>query len=62
MTRKMQKKVARRKTESELAWEKIKKKYPNCVGSYPDCPGEIEDKNNPPTECVICPVYMEWKK
>lgn len=63
VTRKQQKKPAKRKSESERAWEKIKGKYPNCVGVYPgECPPEIEDKNDPPTECKTCPVYMEKKK
>ncbi|MFQ6105820.1 MAG: hypothetical protein ACE5NL_01985 [Candidatus Hydrothermarchaeaceae archaeon] len=62
MTRKQVKKIPRKKTESELAWLKIKGKYPNCSGSYPECPPEITDKMNPPAECLLCPVYMEWKK
>jgi hypothetical protein len=62
LTRKQQKKIARRKTEAERQWEKIRRKYPNCSGSYPECPPEIEDKNNPPGECRLCPVYFEWKK
>jgi hypothetical protein len=62
MTRKQQKKIPRRKSEAELAWLKIKGKYPNCCGSYPECPDKIEDKNSPPAECRLCPVHMEWKK
>ncbi len=33
------------------------KKYPNCVGTYPDCPDKIEDPNNPPEQCKKCPMY-----
>jgi len=62
MTRKQRKKPPKRKSEAELAWQKIKGKYPNCPGSYPECPPVIEDKNNPPSECILCPVYMEWKR
>lgn len=62
MTRKQKKKVPRKKTESELAWLKIRAKYPNCTGSYPECPPAIEDQANPPSECRLCPVYMEWKR
>jgi hypothetical protein len=62
MTRKQKKKIPRKKTESELAWLKIKNKYPNCPGSYPECPPIIEDKLRPPGECRLCPVYIEWKK
>ncbi len=62
MVRKIKKKIPRRKSEAELAWEKIKNKYPNCIGSYPECPPKIEDKRNPPKECKLCPVYLEWKK
>lgn len=62
MTRKHRKKLPRRKTESERAWEKIKGKYPNCSGSYPECPESIEDRGNPPGECRLCPVFLEWKR
>jgi len=62
MTRKQKKKIPRKKTESELAWLKIRSKYPNCIGSYPECPSAIEDQANPPSECHLCPVYMEWKR
>ncbi len=62
MTRKQKKKVPRKKSESELAWLKIRGKYPNCTGSYPECPQAIEERSNPPDECKLCPVYMEWKR
>lgn len=62
MTRKQKKKLPRKKTESELMWEKIKNKYPNCQKSYPECPEKIDDPANPPGECRLCPVYMEWKR
>jgi len=62
MVRKIKKKLPRKKSEAEIAWEKIRKSYPNCIGSYPECPPSIEDKNNPPQECKLCPVYLEWKK
>jgi hypothetical protein len=62
VARKQRKKLPRKKTESELAWERIKGKYPHCSGSYPECPNDIQDKDNPPGECRLCPVYMEWKK
>ncbi|GCC10526.1 MAG TPA: hypothetical protein ENI78_00310 [Euryarchaeota archaeon] len=62
MARKKQKKIARRKTEAEIAWDKIRRSYPNCVGSYPECPKAIEDKYKPPEECLTCPVYAEWRR
>lgn len=62
MTRKQKKKSPRKKSESELAWEKISGKYPNCTASYPECPPSIENKLDPPEECHFCPVYLEWKK
>jgi hypothetical protein len=62
MTRKQQKKPPKRKSEAERLWLKIKGKYPNCSGAYPECPPEVEDKHNPPDECRLCPVYLEWKK
>jgi hypothetical protein len=61
MARKQQKKIPRRKSESERQWEKIRNKYPNCTGSYPECPPIIEEKKNPPGECRLCPVYLEKK-
>ncbi len=61
MPKKYKKKLPRRKTEAERLWEKISGSYPNCVGSYPECPEKIEDKDNPPSDCIICPVYIEWK-
>ncbi len=33
------------------------RKYPHCVGTYPDCPDKIEDPNNPPEQCKKCPMY-----
>ena len=62
MTRKQTKKVSKKKKESERAWDKIKGKYPNCSGSYPECPPTIENKADPPNECHICPVFIERKK
>lgn len=62
MTRKQKKKMPRKKTESELAWIKIRNKYPHCMGSYPECPPAIEDKSSPSQECKLCPVFMEWKR
>lgn len=62
MARKQQKKMPKRKSEAEVAWEKIRRKYPNCTGSYPECPEKIEDKNAPPMECVTCPVYAERRR
>jgi len=62
MTRKQMKKLPRKKTESERAWDKIKGKYPNCTGSYPECPPSIEDKHDPPDECHLCPVFLELKR
>ena len=62
MTRKQKKKVPRKKTENELLWLKIKNKYPNCIGSYPECPPAIPEKASPPDECRPCPVYIEWKR
>jgi hypothetical protein len=62
MTRKQVKKIPKKKTEAELAWLKIKGKYPECTGSYPECPPKIENKIDPPGECKLCPVYLEWKR
>ncbi|MEE8400803.1 MAG: hypothetical protein V3R86_01440 [Candidatus Hydrothermarchaeaceae archaeon] len=62
MTRKQQKKPPKRKSEAEKLWLKIKGKYPNCTGSYPECPKEVGDKNKPDNECRHCPVYLEWKR
>jgi hypothetical protein len=62
MARKQRKKMPRKKSEAELAWLKIKGKYPNCTGSYPECPPEIKDKTNPPDECHLCPVYLERRR
>lgn len=61
MARKQRKKIERRKSEAELAWSRIKNKYPNCIGSYPECPPKIEDRGNPDDECRLCPVYLKWK-
>ncbi len=41
--------------------KKVEKKYPECVGSYKDCPKEITDVNNPPEQCKKCPKYHEWE-
>ncbi|RMF91668.1 MAG: hypothetical protein D6733_00620 [Methanobacteriota archaeon] len=62
MTRKQRKRIPRKKTESELAWEKAKHTYPNCTKNYPDCPPEIEDPRNPPRTCRLCPIYMERRR
>jgi len=35
-----------------------KNKYPNCIGTFPDCPKEIDPKN-PPDVCKRCPNYKK---
>ncbi len=62
MARKQRKRLPKKKSEAEIAWEKIRRKYPNCTGSYPECPEKIEDRHSPPAECLTCPVYAEWRR
>jgi len=33
-------------------------KFPKCIGTYPDCPKEIDVKN-PPDICKRCPNYKQ---
>jgi hypothetical protein len=33
-------------------------KFPNCIGTFPDCPKEIDPKN-PADVCKRCPNYKK---
>jgi len=33
------------------------KKYPNCAGTFPECPTEIDINKEPIDECKKCPMY-----
>ncbi len=50
-------KVTPRWLREQKLFEHSKKKYPHCVGTYPDCPDKIEDPSNPPEQCKKCPMY-----
>lgn len=46
---------------SDLFKDKIKKEYPNCVGTFEDCPKEIQNPEEPPENCKKCPIFVESK-
>ncbi|MEM3412230.1 MAG: hypothetical protein QW735_00830 [archaeon] len=60
--------IIKRKKEGEKIYEEIKKakKFPNCYGSFPDCPPQVKELigkpwtvEQVPEECKICPYY-KW--
>ena len=46
-------------TRLEKQWNTVKKVFPGCIKTYPDCPTEIPDPNAPPAQCRTCPVYLQ---
>ncbi len=62
MPKKYKKKLPKPKSEAEKLWDKIKYSFPDCQGTYPECPNDKIDISNPPLECKTCPIYFEYKK
>lgn len=46
---------------SDIFKEKVKKEYPNCVGTFEDCPKEIANPEDAPEQCRKCPLFVESK-
>ncbi|MEM5861222.1 MAG: hypothetical protein QXJ20_02410 [Candidatus Aenigmatarchaeota archaeon] len=46
---------------SDIFKEKIRKEYPNCVGTFSDCPEAIANPDEPPEQCKKCPIFVESK-
>ncbi|MGB9749086.1 MAG: hypothetical protein ACP5OZ_04365 [Candidatus Woesearchaeota archaeon] len=55
-SRRAQLKVTPRWLREQKTFESRTGKFPNCKGTYPDCPESI-DQNNPPEQCRKCPKY-----
>ena len=36
-------------------------KYPDCIGTFQDCPEEITNPKQPPEPCRNCPQFKESK-
>lgn len=45
--------------EKEKIRRMNRKKYPKCIGEefFKDCPKEVKDIKNPPSECKTCSQY-----
>ncbi len=59
MTKKSRRQVAKTAPKwlrEQKAFESRTGKFPNCRGTFPDCPETI-DVNNPPEQCKKCPKY-----
>lgn len=41
--------------------EKVRKEYPNCAGTFEDCPKEILNPEEAPEQCKKCPIFVESK-
>ena len=48
----------KRKFKQDLSSLIDKKDYPNCPGTFSDCPEKIEDPKDPPKQCKTCPKYV----
>jgi hypothetical protein len=61
MGRKKRKTVVKYKPKPENVriFEEALKSFPNCVGTYPDCPEEVDVTQDP---CMHCPIYLESPK
>ena len=47
------------KPETVKIFEEGVKNFPNCVGTYPDCPESVDVAKEP---CSKCPVFLESPK
>ena len=61
MGRKRRKAVVkyRKKPETVTIFEKALKEFPECSGTYPDCPEMVDISRDP---CMHCPVFLESGK
>ena len=46
---------------SDIFKNQVIKEYPNCIGTYEDCPSEIKNPEEPPEQCRKCPLFIESK-
>lgn len=60
MGRKRRKAVVKykRKPESVRIFEGAIKDFPECTGTYPDCPEKVDVSQDP---CMHCPIFLESK-
>jgi hypothetical protein len=58
--RKRRKQVVKykRKPENIRIFEKATKEFPECTGTYPDCPEAVDITKDP---CMHCPIFLESK-
>ena len=54
MKKRMSKKVKSLLDRAEKAYE-----FPDCTGSFDDCPLKEVDAHSPPARCFKCPKYTE---